>query len=457
MEDTINDIIMLLCKGISNRRLYFSDHPKVISYATDIVQLVGDCCREGDRDELFLGVVDNVFVFDGKRLFGPSVTGKTLIDFAVLLHGGGFGLKKTITVQELLKFLDITSLGKLPVTKLSEARSLFTSHGIENIRIGDPFTDRGESGVNKAQAWQGQEISNGMQSPTVLYQALYEVVSKAHGAAAVNRAVDLESARSVSEFMLRYTQSSFADVMQRVHYPDYDSYTVGHSVRVASIAVYVASRMKWAEKDLLAIGSAGLLHDIGKSIIPDAILLKKGRLTEDEYTVVQKHPVVGMELLIAQDGISELDIAACWGHHIRYDGGGYPPQPKWSVRHPVIALLQICDVFEALTAIRPYKVAMAPWQAYGIMLADGGAFHPGLLATFIALLGLYPPGTYVQLSDKRVGMVTNIGPKIDRPQLRIVRTSANEPLPEKDRYTIRLSDPQLSKVSVEKLLLDYVC
>jgi putative nucleotidyltransferase with HDIG domain len=256
--------------------------------------------------------------------------------------------------------------------------------------------------------------------------------------------------------MLRYIQSSFADVMQYVHYPDYDSYTVGHSVRVASLAVYIGTRLDWAEKDLLAIGTAGLLHDIGKSRIPDQILLKKGPLNEEEFAIVRDHPRVGVEILLEQKGVSTLDLAACWGHHLRHDGGGYPNQPAWAVRHPVTALLQICDVFEALTAVRPYKLALEPQEAYGIMLADRGAFHPGLLATFIAVVGLYPPGTYVRLSDRRLGLVTEASDQLDRPKVKIITSAYGEPLYIKEQYEIALSDRKYQELSVEKLLLDYL-
>ena len=457
MNENINDIIMLLCKGMSNRKLYFSDHPKVTAYTTDIIVLLKDYFLSSGKDELFIGVVEGIFVFDGKRLFGPSVTGKLLIDFATILHGGGFGLKKDLTVKELKKFLDLTTLREVPVTNLVEARALMINYGIKNIRIGDPFSYTDEPTLQKsARPWEGKKAGPGLQSPTFLYQVLYDVVSKAHGAAALNQTLDIESAKSVSEFMLRYTRASFADVMQHVHYPDYDSYTVGHSVRVSSLAVYVAGKMNSPKKDLLALGTAGLLHDVGKSAIPDEILLKKGRLTKEEYTVVKKHPKAGVELLLSHDGVSSLDIAACWGHHIRYDGGGYPLQPQWASRHPVVALLQICDVFEALTAVRPYKSAMVPQQAYGVMLADKGAFHPGLLASFISLLGLYPPGTFVKLSDNRVGMVTDVGRQIDRPNLKIVKTEENEPLEADDCYIVELHDPQFSELYVDTLLLDQV-
>lgn len=455
--DNVNSIIMLLCKGMSNRKLYFSEHPRVNSYAMDIVSMTGDYFRSTDATELFIGIVNGNFVFEGKRVFGPSVTGKHLLDMAVVLHCGGFILQRGLSSTDLKKFFDITALRKIPVKKIEDSRKLFKNYGINKISIADVYQEA-ESSVknNVARPWEGQSVESLGKSPTMLYQELYNVVAGAYGEAAFDKHIDLDKAKSVSEFMLHYVRTSFADVMQHVHYPDFDTYTVGHSVRVASLAVYVGSKIGWQEKDLLALGTAGLLHDIGKSKIPDGILLKKGPLTEEEFAVVREHPQEGVKILLEQNGTTALDIAACWGHHIRYDGGGYPKPPVWAVRHPVTALLQICDVFEALTAIRPYKEPYTPQGAFSIMVSDRGGFHPGLLATFISVVGVYPPGTYVRLSDRRVGMVTEISKKIDRPKVQIISSQSGASLDDYDQYELDLSHTRQQDISVSKLLLDFI-
>ena len=457
MNDTVHKVILLICKGMANRKLYYSDHPRLDSYGAEIIALVNNYFNSTGADELYIGIIDDFFVFEGIRIHGPSVAGKQLLQFAENLHCGGFALQRGITLKEIKLFFDVTALHSLSVASISDARALFGKYGIRRIRIGAPFSEIfGSANSGQVQAWQGQETTGGeLQSPGLLYRELFDVVARAYGNAAADQNLNIDETRSVSEFMLRYIQSSIADVMQYVHYPDYDSYTVGHSVRVSSLAVYIGTKMNWAEKDLLAIGSAGLLHDIGKSRIPSSILFKKGRLDEEEFAVIRQHPQAGTEILFAQDGVSALDLTACWGHHLRYDGNGYPEQPAWAVRHPVTALLQICDVFEALTAVRPYKPALHPHGAYSIMISDKGAFHPGLLAAFIAAVGLYPPGTYVRLTDQRVAIVTEVGERIDRPRINVITSEHGEPLGVDEQYQLDLSDSAMTSLSVEELLLDY--
>lgn len=457
MDKKVNDIIILLCKGISNRRLYFSNHPKVISYAETFLKELAAYFEMSGKEDFFVGIIDGHFVFDGKRLFGPTIVGRQLIQFLQMLQCGGLSFRKGLTVEDVSAFMDLTDGLKSPLNSLQEARDLFRQQGIQSMSLAGYYSDQpGMGAPDSRRPWEGQEAGGFLQSPTLIYQALFDVVTRAHGDAAFNRELDIDSARSVSEFMLRFTQSNFADVMQYIHYPDHDSYTIGHSVRVSSIAVFLGMKMNWPEENILAIGTAGILHDIGKSRISSEILYKTGRLTPEEYQLIQDHPRVGAELLLAQRDVSPLDIAASWGHHQRYDGKGYPVKQAWAVRNPVIALLQVCDVFEALTAIRPYKQAMDPQHAFSVMITDKGAFHPGLLSAFISFIGIYPPGTYVQLSDGRVGMVTEAGLIIDRPRLKITRESDGTRLSNGKQYTIDLGAMDRNSLRVSQLLLNYL-
>ncbi len=459
MDKKINDILILLCKGISNRKLYFPGHPKVISYAETFCRELAAFFLMSKKEEFFVGIIDGHFIFNGKRLFGPTVVGRQLIQFMEMLRCGGVSFKKDLTLDDVSAFMDLTDGLRTPLNSLQEARDLFKHKGILSITLAGHYNDQLMTGApDSKRPWEGQETGGFLQSPTLIYQALFDVVTRAYGDAAYNRELDIDSARSVSQFMLHFTQQNFADVMQYIHYPDYDSYTIGHSVRVSSIAVFLGMKMSWPEESILAIGTAALLHDIGKSKILPEILYKKSSLSDDEFRLIQDHPKVGTELLLAQKDVSPLDIAAAWGHHQRYDGRGYPHKPAWTVRSPPIALLQICDVFEALTAVRPYKQAMDPQRAFSVMIADKGAFHPNLLSAFISLIGIYPPGTYVELSDGRIGMVTGAGKIIDRPQLRITCLRDGTHLKKEDQYDVDLGTTNRTSLSlkVKRLLLNYL-
>jgi putative nucleotidyltransferase with HDIG domain len=235
--------------------------------------------------------------------------------------------------------------------------------------------------------------------------------------------------------------------MQFMRYPDFDSYTIGHSVRVAALGAMLARELGWSRELQNEIATAGLLHDLGKGKVPESILFKPGRLNDDERRVMETHPVLGARVLVSNGETSAIILAAAWGHHLRQDGGGYPRMPKWFAPSSAAALVHVCDVFEALTAQRPYKNPMCPRRAYEIMLADQTAYEPRMLAALIRIMGLYPPGSEVVLSDFRRAVVVARGPNLEQPVVRVTHDSLGMPLSQSRQPAICLSnEPDLDVV-----------
>jgi putative nucleotidyltransferase with HDIG domain len=456
MKTDLDRLVILLSSGIAQRKLYFAEHPKVRAIGQEFASKLRRFLREGEEEQeaLFIGIVDSKLVYNGRYLVGPSIAGGQLVEFARILNCGGFSFGKRTTGEEVQELLGLASELRDPTSSLAEARMLLASRGIVNIDIASHYCSPSSLAADEEQiAWQGKDTGGTyLQSPLLVYQALYDVVTTAHGSAGLNHALDIDGARSVSEYLLHSTRASFTDMMQLMHYPDCDSYTVGHSVRVATLAVFIGDNLGLPDEQLLELGAAGLLHDVGKSKIPDEILFKPGRLDAEEFRIIKSHARLGAEILLEHRNVSPMDVAAAWGHHLRHDGGGYPEKPPWAVRNQVTSLLQICDVFEALTAIRPYKAPMAPRSAYEIMLNDKGAFEPALLNAFVHALGLYPPGNHVRLSDGSLGTVLASRPDIDRPQIRVTHDAEGQFLPEPRIVDLsRREDPALA---VSELILD---
>jgi len=235
--------------------------------------------------------------------------------------------------------------------------------------------------------------------------------------------------------------------MNLMRYPDYDSYTIGHSVRVSTLALTVGREMGWPEELLPELATAGLLHDVGKAKVPDEILYKPGKLTAEERKVAESHASIGAQILLAKGDASPMTIAGAWGHHIRHDEGGYPPPPDWAVHSPVASLLQVCDVFEALTAARPYKSPMPPRRAFEIILKDSTSYHPACLTALVRAIGLYPPGSEISLTDGSRGYVVAKGPDWEQPIVRVVRTPCGEMLNKDDQYVVELHEDEELDVS----------
>jgi len=148
-----------------------------------------------------------------------------------------------------------------------------------------------------------------------------------------------------------------------------DPYTQGHSLRVAQVALKIASRFKLPDRRLEMLEYAALLHDVGKIGIKDAILLKPQKLTTSEYEVIKTHPLVGYEIVANVDFLREV-AEIIRSHHERCDGSGYPDGKKAEELSLEARILAVADAFDALTSDRPYRRAFAVQEALRIMKND---------------------------------------------------------------------------------------
>ncbi|SFA76954.1 HDIG domain-containing protein [Acetitomaculum ruminis DSM 5522] len=136
-----------------------------------------------------------------------------------------------------------------------------------------------------------------------------------------------------------------------------DTYTNGHSVRVAQYSREIAKRSGKNEKEQLVVYYAGLLHDIGKVGIPDGIINKVSRLTDDEYDIIKTHPVIGYEILNKLSNLGDIPEGA-YSHHERLDGRGYPRGLKGDEIPEIARIIGVADAYDAMTSSRSYRAAM---------------------------------------------------------------------------------------------------
>ena len=139
-----------------------------------------------------------------------------------------------------------------------------------------------------------------------------------------------------------------------------DEGTYVHSLAVSALMMRLARSLGYSDDGVRELGVAGLLHDVGKLMVPNAILRKKGGLEAEERRLMRNHPEIGYRLLKEQGNVSDTILDICRHHHEALDGSGYPAGLRADRISPEIRLSTVCDVFEALTSARPYK---RPWTA----------------------------------------------------------------------------------------------
>jgi len=162
-----------------------------------------------------------------------------------------------------------------------------------------------------------------------------------------------------------------------------DAYTAGHCERLAGYSVAIGMALGLPRTQLLALHRGGFLHDIGKISIPDAILHKPGPLTAEEWALVKRHPIKGEEICSEMKSLRPV-LPIIRSHHERWDGSGYPDGLRGNQIPLVARILQISDIYDALTTARPYKPALPPEEALGILTEEAkrGWRDPELVAVF---------------------------------------------------------------------------
>ena len=166
-----------------------------------------------------------------------------------------------------------------------------------------------------------------------------------------------------------------------------DRSTEGHTRRVATLAVRIGEQLDLPAARLRLLAVGGLLHDMGKLAVPDAILNKPGRLTDEEFAVIRRHPRAGRELLTELGGFPPLVLDLVESHHERLDGRGYPNRAKAGKLDLEVRILTVADVYDALTADRVYREAWTPERALALLDEEtGSAFDADCVAALHAVL-----------------------------------------------------------------------
>lgn len=192
---------------------------------------------------------------------------------------------------------------------------------------------------------------------------------------------------------------------------DKDEYTFYHSMNVAFYGMLIAKWMNLSEEQIKEVISAGLLHDLGKIKIKDSILNKPGRLTDEEFEEMKKHPLYGYETVKDDPTIKDDIKNVILQHHERINGTGYPYGIKADQMGLYSRIISIADVYDAMTSDRVYKKRKPPFRAFEMFGSEGiSIFDTDILRVFLSNINVYFIGAEVLLSDGRKGEIVYIPP-----------------------------------------------
>jgi putative nucleotidyltransferase with HDIG domain len=406
------ELIRRLAAALRSTELYSPAHPLVQRGIDALTTAAVE--RLQAAPSIVIGVIGDEVVVEGTRLPRGSAT---LIGFARDLRDRGIekvtmtrGLSRTDVGHLMAAFSDRAATVPLPERLIAR--------GVRHVTFGRIVVD--EATGDQA----------GIAAARRVYGTAVETAETLWNAAKAGDQPDPGAARKIIDGLARLVTQDRTSLMALTALKKYDNYTFTHMVNVSALAMAQARSLNIDGPLLREFGFAALMHDIGKVHTPLEILNKPGKLTNDEFDVMKRHVVDGAHILRRTPEMPALAPIVAFEHHLKQDLSGYPEKIGSRKLNLCTMIVSIADVFDALRSNRTYREGMATVRIRSIMGEQGNpAFNQVLLKRFVNLMGLFPVGTLVRLTNGEIAVVTAEHPSDPfRPQVKILVDRSGETL-----------------------------
>ncbi|NQE48954.1 HD-GYP domain-containing protein [Herbaspirillum rubrisubalbicans] len=257
-----------------------------------------------------------------------------------------------------------------------------------------------------------------------LYEMGHQIAQDVFNQARLGKSLDVAKCKELVEQIAASVAHNADALLSIIRLKRADEYTYLHSVAVCTMMVALGRTLGLDDTACQQAGLAGFLHDVGKAFIPLEVLNKPDLLTEQEYKIVQRHPVLGHAYLSGLVGVPDEVLDVCLHHHQKIDGSGYPARQQDQQISLFSRMAAVCDVYDAVTSHRVYKRAWDPAESLSRMASWQGHFDRTIFLAFVKMLGIYPLGSIVTLRSGRTALVIQQNRKdLTRPVVKAFTTT----------------------------------
>ncbi len=392
MRHLIQEAVSALTKAMRNITFYPSEHPMV-------AEMIGEAARAVERvvarGECLLKFIGGEVVIDDRPLFDVTSSIGSLVGACHNREIESILFVPGVRATEVAELVKVLASDPAEVQAQGGAAAVLGRRGVTQIAVDTlQAVERGAQG------------EHGVSPVRETYAGALDVMRTAVRRARLGRPLNIEGAERAVEQMVEAILREQSAMLGLISVKNYDEYTFTHALHICILCLGLGRAVGLSSAQLRELGVSALLHDVGKVFVPLEILRKPDKLTPEEFTAIARHPIDGALILFGQERVPAVAPVVAFEHHLQYNGTGYPQMPgRWEINLYSL-MVSIADVYDALTTERPYRPPLSPERALQMMHeSERDQFEPRLLGRFTEMLGRYPAGSLVRLSNGELAVV----------------------------------------------------
>lgn len=450
-------MVTLLSGAIKGMAFYPPSHPSIHQPMTELYKMLSHVFI--DAPECSCGVIDGLLFFEDQLFAAPTTAVADLSNRFLEKHIGRIIFASGITLDDLKAFVKLLSSRS---ANIDQIKTMIVQQKISHITL----VKQGEE--NYTLPADDGEPFDGVGCNMATYNHALDAIRGVCRDIERGRIPNSLPVIKVVDRMVGITMQEPSALIGLTMIKDYDNYTFNHCINVGVLSMALGAAFGMDSISVRALGIAGQLHDIGKTMISKSIINKPGKLSSSEFEEIKRHPELGAKIIREMKGLESHIGQVVLGHHLNYDRNGYP---GWAQKLPfnqMIDIVSIADTYDAITTLRVYQHPVSPYAAIKEMQRIAGTLLDAeLVSRFVDMMGVYPVGTLVRLDNNEVGVVYRPNPMDhETPMVRILieadGTRLTVPREQRlqeqngNRYAsiVSVVDPLLKNLDVGKFVLN---
>jgi putative nucleotidyltransferase with HDIG domain len=421
-NEQFNELVTLITGTVRNLSLYPRTHPTIqtaVKKANEIVHKLLSTHRE-----IVIAVIKNTLLIEKTPFYTTTKGIEEFIDRLTSIEINGIVFYRTINEKEILILLESLTIQPEELKKQGGIAVRLKNIGVKGIEI-----KRIEEDIKT-------EI---FKTYTAARDEVFNLMSELRLGHIPERTKIKDLISDLNDAMLKDKNTLLCLTMLQ----DYDEYTFNHSVNVGILSLSLAQELGFKSDELLYVGLAGILHDIGKTRVQRKIILKPSKLSSEEWVEMKKHPVHGRNIIKEIGGISDITANFVLYHHLRKNLSGYPDPNGIASQPEGSKIIAIADTYDSMTTLRPYQKRFDPRESLEFINSRSGEdFEFNYVKAFIRALGIYPVGSVVRLDTNEIGVVTKANDKNpQRPSVKLILDENGRTISQIEEVSLEEKEP----------------